>query len=99
MKKRQFKKLINGTRGIKPPFKIGQIVTVVRWTVPLSDGVSFDRSYIGDGLEVMAVDLPFIKVKLSCVGLKGYIKTFSLDEVELKVLTKSFANIKTGGAK
>jgi len=85
---------MNGVKKIQTSLKVGQTVTVVRWKNPLSDGVTFDKSWIGDELELMAIDYPFVKVKLSSVGLKGDIKTLSMDQVELKILNKNFVNIK-----
>ncbi len=83
---------MNGYREVKHPFKVGQIITVLRWKIPLRDG-TFDQSYIGDQLEVMAIDYPFIKVKMNCVGFRGHIKTMSFDKCEFHILNKTFANI------
>jgi len=85
---------MNGIRKTQTSLRVGQTLTVVRWKVPLADGIRFDQSFIGDELELVAIDYPFVKVRLSSVGLEGYIKTLSMDKVELKILDKNFVNIK-----
>lgn len=65
-------------------FKKGEMITVVNW---ISHN---DNSYRGDCLEVLAVDLPFLRVKRHPCNNTWDNITLSLDRVEIKHLSKEF---------
>ena len=79
-------------------FGIGDIITVLEWNeVTRTSGYGFgeniyktrDRSYVGDELKVIAIDLPFVKVVR-----KGsdYDIVLNLNELSVKKLSDEFVN-------
>lgn len=63
---------------------VGDIVTIESW----NDG---DRSWVGDPMEVVAIDHPFVCVKFLSNGMyKGHVKTFHKKHVSFKKLSEEF---------
>ena len=89
MKRRQFKRLMNKRTTVVHKIKIGQTVTVLGWNTSYKN-----NSYVGDELEVVAIDYPFIKVRMDLVGLGLCIETLDLRVCDFKVLNKNFINVK-----
>lgn len=66
--------------------KKGDFITVVKWVSHL------DNSYRGDCLEVMAVDLPFIRAFRHGGFMRNNTITLNLDQVEIKELSADFVD-------
>lgn len=71
---------------------VGDIVTVKRWKS------FFDRSYVGDLLEVLSVDSPFLCVKRVGRSVVDRPLILSTDEVEIKKLSKEFVESALGAS-
>lgn len=70
----------------------GMKVTILEWTN------SGDRSWVGDELHVLAVQPPFVKVRIhkDCFGLRdGDPLTLNTNEVVLMELNEEFTNPST----
>lgn len=61
----------------------GTFFTVTKWID------STDKSYIGDCLEAIEIDHPFVNTRNHEAGL-GYEFTLNLDRVEIRELSKKF---------
>jgi hypothetical protein len=64
--------------------KKGDFITVVRWTSHL------DNSYKGDCMEVLVVDMPFIRVRIHDDDLFPEGVTLNLDQLEIMPLSDEF---------
>ncbi len=72
--------------------EVGQYVTVLAWKPREVDISSQDRSYVGDALQVKAIDLPFVVCEVLKLSTKAQpcIAILNLQGLTLKVLTKEY---------
>ena len=69
--------------------KVGDVITVEKWTSHM------DNSWVGDLLEVIAIDKPFYAVKYvrnedSCLGINSFV--LNTGQCVLKKLSKEFVS-------
>jgi len=73
--------------------KIGDYITVVKWTNTLKDSSERDQSYIGDCLKITATDKNLLRVNIIKTGGKTFIKTtLDLNKVMIRKLSQSFVD-------
>ena len=74
--------------------KVGDMFTVTEWPF------SVDRSFIGDVMEVVVIDYPFVRVFRHTGNIKGFSKkrTLDLNAVNIKKLSQEFIDDVLGDA-